>query len=114
MSRTKSSTGVQATLERLTNRKPCPEYLRHTANKYLRSNQFPNNPKQPNKWSAKLESQEGQILLINALSLDEALRGATHGSPDEILAIIQGTKNKVQLAKDLEDAQQEIQRRFEV
>lgn len=110
MSRKKASNGVQATVERLTNRKPCPEYLRTAANKYLDSSLFPVSRHSEKDRTAKLSADGADVLLINALSLDEAFRGAT----EKVASIIKNEVERKQLEADLDEAQRDIERRFEV
>lgn len=110
MSRSKASNGVQATVERLTNHKPCPEYLRAAANKYLDSSLFPVGKRSEKDRAAKLADDGADVLLINALSLDQVFRGDT----EKVASIIRNKVERKQLEADLDEAQREIERRFEV
>jgi hypothetical protein len=110
MGRTKSSSGVQAVVERLTGQKPCPAYLRNAANKYLDSSLFPNSRRSEAERTEKLANKEAELILINALTLDEAFRGET----EKVAKIIQYELDPTELSRAIDDAQREINRRFEI
>lgn len=110
MGRTKSSSGVQAVVERLTGQKPCPAYLRNAANKYLNSSLFPNSRHSEAERTEKLANKEAELILINALTLDEAFRGET----EKVAKIIQNEFDLTELSKAIDDAQREINRRFDI
>ncbi|WP_153117683.1 hypothetical protein [Rhodocyclus tenuis] len=110
MGRTKSSSGVQAVVERLTGQKPCPAYLRHAANKYLDSSLFPNSRRSEAGRAEKLANKEAELILLNALKLDEAFRGET----ETVAKIIQNELDPTELSRTIDDTQREINRRFEI
>jgi tetratricopeptide (TPR) repeat protein len=106
--RKKTSSGVLATLERLTGKKPCPDYLRNIANKYLvHPDLFPKNCKSNKE---KLASENADEIMMNALTLDEAFKGKT----EIVVAIINGKLEGTKLENSLDEAQRENKRRYEV
>ncbi len=110
MGRTKSSFGVQAVVERLTGQKPCPGYLRNAANKYLDSSLFPTSRRSEADRSEKLANKESELILMNALTLDEAFRCET----EKVAKIIQNELVQPELTKAIDEAEREINRRFEI
>lgn len=110
MSRKKDPNGVQATVERLTGKKPCPDHLRAAANKYLDSTLFTNSRRSNQDKTAKLNGKDADILLHNALFLDEPFKGQT----SKVVSIIKNDLDQQQLNVELDKAQHDIERRFEI
>lgn len=108
--RDKETGGLQATIERLTGKTPCPKHLRDAGNKYLNTPLFPASRKTSLSVQEKLKLPNADTLLMNALTLDEVFRGKTPA----VVEIIDGKINKVQLAALIKDAESEMKRRFEV
>lgn len=109
MSRKKESGGVQATIERLTGKSPCPEYLRNAANKYLSSPLFSDSHREKLTKQSKIAQPGAETLILNALALDEVFKGET----DTVVKIIINEINQNELCAKLDNAEAEIKRRFE-
>lgn len=109
--RPKSSAGVQATLERLTGKSPCPRYLLQTANKYLRTTLFdvfvPRGKKASNE--EKLSHPAAGTLLLNALELDDLFLGET----STVIKLLRKDFSAEQLAEKLSAAQRSVSWRHE-
>lgn len=109
--RPKNSAGVQATLERLTQRSPCHPLLLSTANKYLKSNLFdefvPKGKKASNE--AKLSPAAAQTLMMNALELDDLFLGETNA----VVKLLQNGFSSQQLAEALNGAHSKVSWRYE-
>lgn len=108
--RKKEPGGVQATIERLTGQRPCPDHLRAAANKYLKSDLFPTNHKSKISNKDILSAPSADILLINTLELDQVFQGDT----DVVVGIMLGRYIKKDLNDKIENAESEIKRRFEI
>jgi tetratricopeptide (TPR) repeat protein len=109
--RPKNSMGVQATLERLTGKTPCPRYLLQSANKYLKSDLFSEFVTHGQKASNErtLSHEAARTLLMNALELDDLFLGNTG-------AVINLLKRKLpdkEVAATLDTAHHEVSRRYE-
>lgn len=108
--RKKEPGGVQATIERLTGQRPCPDHLRTAANKYLKSDLFPTNHKLKISNKEKLSAPSADILMLNILELDQVFQGDT----DVVVDIMLGRYIKEELNAKIENAESEIKRRFEI
>lgn len=109
--RPKSSTGVQATLERLTGKRPCPRYLLQTANKYLKSELFSEFETRGVRTSneSKLSHAPAQTLLMNALELDDLFLGDT----GTVIKLLKHKFSAEELKEKLDAAHRESSRRYE-
>jgi hypothetical protein len=107
--RPKKTDGVIATLERMTDKSPCPDYLRDAANKYLRKDSFlpPQRGVKKQTSTEKLAQEGADILLMNVLRLDEALGGET----DKLIGIVNGTLTEKDLQELLKKVSNDIDRR---
>lgn len=110
--RRKSSQGLQATLERLTGRTPCPKHLRSAANKYLATELFqdPDAPGRKLTNEQKLALPGAEVLLLNALTLDEVFRGEVK----PVVAVLTGTMDKGEIQKRLSDAGGQMRERIDI
>lgn len=110
--RRKSSQGLQATLERLTGRTPCPEHLRSAANKYLATELFQDSDAPGRKLTIeqKLALPGAEVLLMNALTLDEVFRGEVK----PVVAVLTGTMDKGEIQKRLSDAGRQMRERIDI
>jgi|GEM_PF-1920143 len=111
--RKKDPGGVQATIERLTGIYPCPKYLRDAANKYLKSLLFPENHRTKLTMKEKLRSPNADVLIMNALQLDEVFKGNT-AMVVKIINSENSENDKKQFQDALDKAEKDIQSRFEV
>jgi len=109
MSLKKESGGVQATIERLTGKRPCPQYLRAALNKYLNSPLFQGSRRPGQKIPQKQALQGADTLVMNALNLDQVFQGDTK----TVTNIITKEISEVALRRKIEAAEGEIRRRFD-
>lgn len=110
--RRKSSQGLQATLERLTGRTPCPAHLRSAANKYLVTELFQNAdaPGRELTIEQKLALPGAEVLLMNALTLDEVFRGEVR----PVVAVLTGTMDQAEMQRRLSDAGRQMRERIDI
>jgi hypothetical protein len=109
--RPKSSNGVQATLEKLTGKTPCPRYLLQTANKYLRSELFSEFVTRGVRTSnaSKLSHDAARTLLMNALELDDLFLGDTGA----VIKLLKHEFSAEELKAKLDAVHREASRRYE-
>ena len=111
MAAKKNRNGVQATIERLTGKTPCPEVLRNSLNKYLYDPRlFAGARKTGTRVLGKLSSPDTDALVKNLLDLDEVLRG----DPESVVAIVTGDMPPERRRQLIEDAAGEMQRRLDI
>lgn len=113
MGNKKKSDGVIATIERLTGQVPCPVFLRNSLNKYLYEPALFDGA---NKGSANKDKVQGKLiqgdtdaLVMNVLNLDQVFNGATTA----VVRIASGEVGKKELEDMLDQADAELQRRFD-
>lgn len=112
MPRPKSPDGVLATIERLTDQDPCPDYLREKLNLYLRQDElFPPPPGRRRATPGdKLNPPRTDALVMNVLSLDQVFRSDTK----LITRIVNRVAPVEEIAQTVQAAKAEMQRRFDV
>lgn len=111
MAARKQPNGVQATIERITGKTPCPEGLRNSLNKYLyEASLFPGARRIPHKKQGKLSGPDTDVLVANLLALDEAFRGDT----ETVTRIASGAIPVPDLKKKISETATELQRRLDV
>lgn len=110
--RRKSHQGLQARLERLTGRTPCPPHVRNAANKYLRTELFidRDNPKRKLTVEQKLELPGAETLLMNALTLDAVFGGDVK----PVIAALTGAMGQAEIHHRLSNAGRQMQDRIEI
>lgn len=110
--RRKSSQGVQARLERLTGRTPCPTHLRSAAYKYLATELFrdADNPGRKLTIEQKLALPGAEVLLMNALALDEVFGGEVK----PVIAVLTGTMEQAEIQRRLSDAGRQMRERIDI
>lgn len=109
MGNKKNSGGVQATIERLTGQKPCPQHLRDRLNKYLYADgPFESGRSKPRPLG-KLKAGETDALVMNALCLDQVFAGDTM----TVARVIKGEIQGKELDRLLNAAAADLQRRFD-
>lgn len=111
MAAKKKSDGVQATIERVTGKVPCPQFLRNSLNKYLyEPTLFSGARKSHGKKLGQLSAPETDVLVANLLALDEVFRGDT----DTVMQIVNKELAPEKRKKLINDAAREMQRRLDV
>lgn len=112
MSRNRNENSILTTIERLTGKTPCPEYLRNSLNKYLYvENLFPGSVRKPGKKTkGKLEKPNTDSLVLNILALDEAFRGET----ELVSRIVMKDISSKELSEKIIATEEELKRRFDV
>lgn len=108
----KDPNGVQATIERLTSKSPCPEELRHSLNKYLYEKRLFEGAQKNNgkKVLGKLSSPDTDVLVINLLALDQSFRGET----ETVIKIATKEIEITDLEKKIKESQKEFKRRLDI
>lgn len=113
MTRPKQSDGVQATIERLTGRIPCPDHLRNCLNKYLYEPDLFEGAYKPKgggrKRQGRLKYGFTDNLVTNLLDLDAVFLGST----DLVSRIVQKKVQGDELRVELDKAQRNIQQRLD-
>ena len=115
MARKKDPDGVQATIERLTGKSPCPKYLRSALNKYLNvPGLFPKasttEKRDSGKREGELRTPNTDNVVLNVLALDEVFRGQRK----VVASIIKGEISPENLKQKLDCAARDMRRRFEI
>lgn len=114
MARKKQSGGVVATIERLTEKMPCPEYLRVALNKYLYQEELFERPKgntaRGGKKLGKLNAPDTDNLVRNVLDLDALFGGDT----STVVDIVAGTIDTKVLNGKLDDVERSMQDRLAI
>lgn len=113
MGNKKKSDGVIATIERLTEQKPCPVLLRNCLNKYLYEEALFEGASREcagkKKVQGKLIHGETDALVMNLLCLDQVFNGST----TSVVGIVSGEFEGKELEEILDRAGAELQRRFD-
>lgn len=111
MPRPKSPDGVQATIERLTDQDPCPDYLRTKLNHFLDQEElFPSPPGRRGATPGdKLDPPRTDALVMNVLNLDQVFPSKTK----LITQLVNRTVPTAEVAQAIQAARAEMQRRFD-
>lgn len=114
MARKKASDGVVATIERLTGKTPCPEYLRQALNKYLYQEHLFEGAKSGNAGGTRklgrMHSPDTDNLVRNLLDLDALFRGETN----TVKEVVTRTITEDELQQKLTEAEHTMQQRIDI
>lgn len=115
MARKKANDGVVATIERLTGKTPCPEYLRQALNKYLYQEHLFEGAKSGSagggtKKLGRLHGPDTDNLVRNLLDLDALFRGETN----TVKEIVTRAITEDELQQKLSEAEHTMQQRIDI
>jgi len=114
MAKKKSNDGVIATIERLTKKTPCPDYLRGSLNKYLYQGQLFDGASDGKYGNGRkrgaLRAPHTDNLVCNLLDLD----GLFCGETSTVVDVITGEIDAGELARQLDIAERTMRQRFNI
>jgi len=110
MARNKANNGVQATIERLTEKTPCPRYLRDALNKYLYREELFDGASSRTRQMGQLNSPDTDNLVRNLLELD----GLFCGDTSTVTALVTGKLGMVDLNEKLDRIEHSMRQRLEI
>ncbi|WP_305825211.1 hypothetical protein [Massilia brevitalea] len=101
---------MQATIERLTEKTPCPRYLRDALNKYLYREELFDGASSKTKQMGQLKRPDTDNLVRNLLELD----GLFCGDTSTVTALVTGKLDKADLNEKLDRIERGMRQRLEI